>query len=1155
MHQRPRWSVRTLLLLLVLAVLVPGVIGVTTLVHHQYRQEQLELERETIRMAKTLALALDNELLDARNVAQALATSGHFASNDFPALHRQFAEILQKSPIGSHVVLSNSDGQQLLNTLRPYGSALPMHANPQLVKRVFTSGQPAISGIYIGALSRQALASVDVPVVIDGKVAYDLGIGMFTAKFDVILQRQALPPSWEARIFDGDGVIVSRSHGERLTGQHVSTTLWQAAQDNRRDLFDFTTRDGIAMRGVLSRAPVSGWYVAIGIPRTIVDNDLWQRISLFGLILLLMFGTGVALAFVMGNRIARSVKALTAPALALEAGEPLQISPVYFREADDVALAMAGTARLLAKRQRVLRERDIELLTAQRLSRMGSWNWARGSTVVEASAEICRMFGRATIPTLAGQQHTMFAPEDWLILEQALSRATTTGQACDLEIQARRITGETFWAHYCCEAIRDASNQIVGLRGTIQDITERRQAQNELDRYRNDLETLVTSRTAELEQARDAAESANQAKSDFLATMSHELRTPINAVIGLTRLLGDSPLGQRQRDHADKILLSAEALQILIDNILDFSRIEAGKLKLEHQAFSLDAILRTTATVIGIGLGDKPVEACFDIAPDIPDILVGDSLRLQQVLLNLTSNAVKFTEAGSIVMQLRCQPRGTNRVALEFIFRDTGIGIPASKQSDIFEPFTQADTSTTRRYGGSGLGLAISKRLIDLMGGSIDVDSTPGKGSTFCFGVELERGLSSGMTTRPLAGLRVLIVDDQPIARGLLARPCIASGWHVTTCDSGASGLAELQRSAAAGDDYDVMLLDWDMPVMSGADMLRQARAIDGLLLPATILLAPMGLLEQAAAASVDLSVDRIAAKPLLPAIQLETIRQACLGELGTMFSVLTAPATDRRLEGMRFLVAEDNLINQLVIEQTLTGAGASVALAANGQEALERLRQSTTRRDAPFTAVLMDIRMPVMDGFEATRFIRAEAGMARLPIIVLTASALRQDHGSYQRAGMSGIIAKPLDVGDLLTMLDALAQRPDQFATTATVVANDTAALAILNSAHALRAFGGDDHKLTTLLQQFMLSSNDDVLQAGRLLRDGDTAATAALAHGLSGSARLLGAEQLAQVASAIEVVLLDGDTETGNVLFEELKATLQLLQKVVAHRATTRQ
>ena len=1139
---------RSLLLLLVLTVLLPGIIGVTSLIYRQYRQEHQELEREASRMAKNLALAIDNELLDARKVAEALATSRHFTRRDFPALHQQLTEILAKSDLGSHAVLSDSSGQQLINTQRPYGAPLPAHANPELVQQVFASGQPAISNIYIGALSRRPLVSVDVPVFIDGKVTYDLGVGIFTDKFDDLLRNQSRPSNWEVGVFDRQGRIVARTFGNQPAGSAASPSLWRAMQDHHSDLFDVTTQDGTVMRSVLSRAPVSGWYVAIGVPRSILEDDLQQRISLFGLVVLLMFGTGGGLAWFMGNRIARSVNALTAPARALEAGEPMQISPVYFREADDVALAMAGTARLLAKRQRVLRERDIELLTAQRLSRMGSWNWTMGSEVVEASAEICRMFGRTTIPVLSGQKDTMFALADWNILERALHRTATTGQACELEIQARRFTGETFWTHYCCEAIRDSCDRIVGLRGTVQDITERMRAQNELDRYRNDLEALVSSRTLELEQARDAAESANRAKSDFLATMSHELRTPINAVIGLTRLLGDSPMGQRQRDHADKILLSAEALQIMIDDILDFSRIEAGKLQLEHQAFSLDAILRTTATVIGIGLGDKPVEACFDIAPDVPDMLIGDSMRLQQVLLNLTSNAVKFTDTGTIVMQLRCQAIGTSRVSLQFFFRDTGIGIPLAQQATIFEHFTQADTSTTRRYGGSGLGLAISKRLADLMGGTITVDSTPGQGSTFCFCVELARAGLPGTAPRPLAGLRVLIVDDHPEARTLLSRPCIAAGWHVTTCDSGAAALAELQRSAAAGEDHDVMLLDWDMPGMNGAELLQQAHAIDGLLLPATILLAPMGKLEQAAAATADLGIDRIAAKPLLPATLLDTIRQACLGELGTMFSALTTTNKDDRLAGMHFLVAEDNLINQIVIEQTLTGAGASVELASNGQAAVEALRQSVTRHASPFAAVLMDIRMPVMDGYEATRVMRGEPGMALLPIIALTASARRQDRDPFRQAGMSGVIAKPLDISDLLAMLNGLTNSPGQFTMTTTAGGDDTAALAILNSAHALRSFGGDDQKFATLLQQFLRSTSDDIAQANRLLGDGDTEQAAALAHGLSGSARVLGAEQLARVASAIEVVLLDGDRETAVVLLAELQVALQQLHEVVA-------
>lgn len=1142
---------RTLLLLLVLAVLLPGMIGVAVLIHHQYRLEQQELTQEAIRMATTLALAVDNNLLDARNVAQALSTSGHFAKPDFPALHRQFAEIVLKSDIGTHAVLSDGHGQQLLNTQIPYGKTLPWHANPALIWQVFDNGRPVISDLYVGALTRRTMASIDVPVVVGGKMKYDLGLGIFADKFDAILNRQALPQHWEAGIFDSKGTIVTRTLDKRFVGETTSPMLWQAIRNQQNGMFDFTSREGIAMRGVLSRAPVSGWYAGVGIPRAIIENHLQQRVSLFGLILLLMFGTGTGLAWFMGNRIARSVNALTAPAIALEAGETVEIQPVYFREADDVALAIAGTARLLAKRQRVLRERDIELVTAQRLSRIGSWNWTLGSEVIQASAETCRMFRRTSIPAFAEQKHTMFSADIWDTLEQALYKTATDGRACDLEIQARRSTGDIFWAHYCCVAIRDTRDRIVGLRGTVQDITERKHAQDELDRYRNDLKALVTSRTAELQQARDAAVSANRAKGDFLATMSHELRTPINAVIGLTRLLCDSPMGRRQHDHADKILLSAQALQALIDNILDFSRIDAGKLQLEHKAFSLTTILHTTATVIGIGLADKAVEACFDIAADMPDILVGDGLRLQQILLNFSSNAVKFTATGSIVVQLRWQPHGADRVALQFVFRDTGIGIPDAQMADIFEQFTQADTSTTRRYGGSGLGLAICRRLADLMGGTIAVDSTPGQGSSFCFSVEFERGTPSAAPARPLAGLRVLIIDDHPTARTLLSRPCLEAGWQVTTCDSGASGLAELQRSADAGEDHDVMLVDWQMPGMDGADMLRQARAIDGLLLPVTILLAPMSVLEQAASATADLAIDRLAAKPLLPMTLLNNIRHTCLVDISTMFPVLSKITRKQRLAGMRFLVAEDNLINQEVIEQTLTGAGARVVLAANGLIALDMLRQAAAQREPPFTAVLMDIRMPVMDGYETTRRIRAAPGMALLPVIAVTTSARRQDRDSFRQAGLSGVITKPLAIDDLVAMLESLAHHPGQFALQPTADTDDTDTLAVIDVSHALRAFGGDIRKFDGLLQQFMLSCGDDVQQASRLLRGGDTAGAAALVHGLAGTARVLGAGHLASVASATETVLIEDDAETGAILLDELHIAMQQLQQAIAQRA----
>lgn len=667
-------------------------------------------------------------------------------------------------------------------------------------------------------------------------------------------------------------------------------------------------------------------------------------------------------------------------------------------------------------------------------------------------------------------------------------------------------------------------------------------ARRELEHYQQQLEELVANRTQEIDalnielqiKARDA-EAANLAKSAFLAAMSHELRTPLNAVIGLTGLLVDSPLGGRQRDYADKVQLSAQALRALIDDILDFSRIEAGELRLEQAPFSLNAVLRTTATVLGVGLRDKPIEALFDVSPNIPDALIGDALRLQQILLNLTSNAVKFTEAGEIVIAVRCLVRDADAVTLQFSVRDTGIGIAPEQLGPIFDRFTQAETSTSRLYGGSGLGLTICTRLARLMQGQIEVDSTLGQGSEFRFKVQLALAhevVQVAPTELP-ANLNILIVDDHPLARSILLQACTAFGWQATAVESGAAGMTALRQRAAEAADYDLMLLDWRMPEMDGLEMLRQAYAATDFGLPLVVLMASIFELEQAVEASNDLTLDGVVAKPMTPASLQEAVMRAFSGD-----HLVLAPQRPRRipgLSGMRLLVAEDNALNQEVITQILKRAGAEVVIAENGLAAVTALRAP----GAHFDAVLMDIQMPVMDGYTATRIIREELGLRALPIIAVTAFAQPEDREKSRRAGMVGHLVKPLNVDDLLDLVAHSTQR----SATLPKSTMSSVELAGLDLAEALTAFAGDPHKYCEILTKFVQQQGDDVEEALRRFNAHDVPGALHLLHDLSGVASLLQATELARLAKTAESALRAGDAAELPALFGKLQVAMQTL------------
>jgi len=671
-------------------------------------------------------------------------------------------------------------------------------------------------------------------------------------------------------------------------------------------------------------------------------------------------------------------------------------------------------------------------------------------------------------------------------------------------------------------------------------------ARRQIEAHQQHLEERVAQRTQEIaalnvdlaEKARDA-QAANRAKSTFLSTMSHEIRTPLNAVVGLSELLADSMLTRNQRDYSDKIRLAAQTLAVLVDDILDFSRIEADALHLEPAPFSLDAILRTTAAVLSVGARDRPIEALFDVASPIPDRLVGDALRIQQILINLVGNAVKFTEAGEIAVSVRCLAQSATQVTLQFSVRDTGIGIAREQLEPIFEAFAQAPSPANRLYGGTGLGLTISARLAALMGSHIEISSVEGRGSEFGFAVTLGRADDVGAVPDTLPGLRVLIIDDHPQARAILARACAGFGWQANVVDSAAAGLDELRRTALAGREYDLLLVDWRMPEMDGIELLRRAKEAADISLPLVVLMVSTFEQEQAVAASDDLYIDSLLSKPTTPLGLLEAVTRAHSGDFTGSLPPPGRPS--QRLAGMRLLVAEDNDLNQLVVEQMLTRAGAEVVVATNGLEAVEALRSPT----AHFDAVLMDIRMPVMDGYSATRIIRDELGRRELPIIAVSAYALPEDREASRRAGMSGHLAKPVALEELLEIVSGKSRTDPAQNLPSPSAAPTTTGPAIdlpgVDVAEALKAFGDDQRKYAAILRQFVVGHAEDIERARRLFGDGDRKGAASLVHDFCGMASMVRAMEMAHLAAATERSI--GNEDAVPPLFDELEVAMAAL------------
>lgn len=788
---------------------------------------------------------------------------------------------------------------------------------------------------------------------------------------------------------------------------------------------------------------------------------------------------------------------------------------------------------------------EARLNEAQRTAHVGSWTLDVATGVMEWSEEMYHIHGLDPQQGCPAYETYLqcIHPDDSGLISALIGNTGDRSGPMETVLRIHRPDGAVRYIDIKA-SIKIRPDETTGLIvGTSQDITERKQAEEELHELNQ-----------QLEMASIAAEAASVTKGEFLANMSHEIRTPMNAIIGMTTLALKTDLSPRQRDYLNKARFAADSLLGIINDILDFSKIEAGRMELEQIDFLLEDVLERISSIISGKAQEKRLEILIRTDADVPPSLVGDPLRLGQVLLNLCSNAVKFSESGEIVISVSLLDQNSTHARLRFSVVDHGIGMSPEQMRKLFQQFNQADSSTTRKYGGTGLGLAISKQLVELMGGDIKVDSRLGGGSEFSFTIRF--GLGNLTATRrfesapDLREIRILVVDDNTVSAEIIKGQLISLGYQVSLAYSALEGIDELIR--CDGEQfYDLIIMDWIMPGIDGIEAARRIRNLDGLVhMPKIMIMTAFGSEEAARNGNLD-CFDGYLTRPVTLSALFDEIMSAFGKDACRYPATAICHENDDLLttvlRGRRVLLVEDNEYNRQVACELLESAGMTVSVAENGKVALEILR------DGRFDVVLMDIQMPVMDGYEATALIRREPSLQSLTIIAMTAHAMTRDREKCLNVGMNDYISKPVNPDELYAVLAAWINPGDR---------KMNASSSPLRPEPGPRSDGGksplpyrlpgisiekglafcnDNMKLyLSLLSRFQHHERDNIKTIRDLLARHDYETACRMAHTIKSTAATLGAMELSEAAMAVENAIDNGESTRLEKLLEIFSARL---------------